>query len=651
MKQKHFSLGLLTSLMLLVSLFSSCADDIIDSGTGERIDLNSKGYTGTVYPSVFKTLPGISTRAVAHKSYLWDMATHKSGIYVQFVNGTLEQQEKIMEYAHEWEEHTCIRFLQTNMNPDIRIKIANPANPADDAISWSFLGSENLEVAMDGDISMNLALKTGEEESDAFKAAVLMQFGHALGLIYEYQRPTAQLNNSGIDIDTDLFQQIIEDHEGGDSNYGIWEIEPNSLSDRYLIKTAKDQDGNTINLDWAFDAKSVMLPFFEENVICYEATGNKVIQKPNSNLSQADINYISAIYPPSQNIYQRGKTGKVHISIRANNWPWDYAIAPWNFDTQKAGTTRIDATYPTIGVGEYEWTTRNIRLKYDANQDCHYLNLSAEYVDGKLGNNFRNGTTNEQKIMAFEELYGTWNTAIDGALSYRMTEEIVFTRKDDSSPAENVKFDLPDAAAIYQMIGQMPKQTSNYNKEFLNFVVGYPEKIENEDKGIPYIYNMSKLPSHGVYKNTAALNVSLLGEKETNSNPGKSHEYGWNQYFRWHMKEDGQTRFGAGTQYGIHYNRVNYKCASVRYCRALTPKELGYELFRNTQKDIVEIVRYDQEPSKEANDAPIEKGVLRGLILSKLNKNGSTDVSKWELDYSLSELEKEARSIMSVIPF
>ncbi len=117
----------------------------------------------------------LSIKAAIYGDLIWDY----NELYVAFLNGNEVAQNKVMEYAKEWEQWCAVKF---NFN--------SPTSSADIIISfeeegyWSYIGSESKKYSP----SMSL---TGieKENPDNFRGTVLHEFGHALGLIHEHQRP------------------------------------------------------------------------------------------------------------------------------------------------------------------------------------------------------------------------------------------------------------------------------------------------------------------------------------------------------------------------------------------------------------------------------------------------------------------------------
>lgn len=124
-----------------------------------------------------RLLPGAGVKAK-----LWKPGTT---LRVRFLGGDPILWQRVEELVQEWSRHANIYF-QFGDFPNAEIRIAFESMG-----SWSFIGTDALNVAQDLP-TMNLGL--GPDSSDQIiKTHVLHEFGHALGLIHEYQQPNADV--------------------------------------------------------------------------------------------------------------------------------------------------------------------------------------------------------------------------------------------------------------------------------------------------------------------------------------------------------------------------------------------------------------------------------------------------------------------------
>lgn len=123
------------------------------------------------------------TRGVAHKHRVWE----KDTLLVYFMGGSPQLQATVLFVAQEITKYCNVRLLRTEQQSksDIRISFENSG-------SWSYVGTDNLHVSK-SQPTMNFGwLEDGMTmQSTTLRAAVLHEFGHAVGLEHEHQHPDA----------------------------------------------------------------------------------------------------------------------------------------------------------------------------------------------------------------------------------------------------------------------------------------------------------------------------------------------------------------------------------------------------------------------------------------------------------------------------
>ena len=381
---KH-SIKLFTLITLFYCLFTSCNDEVESYRETEKNIEN-------VYPVAIKSF--MRTKAAVVQNKQWEQ---KEKIGIKFLNGTTSQQTKVMEYAREWEKHINLRFVLDSQNPSVIIHIANPDLDEVDKVNWSYLGTDNTKIARTGEATMNLVLKSGDENTEYFKGIVLMEFGHVLGLIYEYQRYAGDLSiKYNINVDYSAINDLIFDHWRSDYE-GIWELEGVSVSEEDVVHTLVQPDGEVVKLDWSFDPQSIMLPYFGNSIIYYkEFPLRNVISKPNTKLSEKDIAYIKQIYPKGDgeelqpDPFVKGRREERVYKRNLSIWNANFEDSR---DWDQSEIIRSDwskATYPIQEIDEYWWFAKSIITDYRFRKaNDTYLNWLG-YSDAEI-NNWNNG--------------------------------------------------------------------------------------------------------------------------------------------------------------------------------------------------------------------------------------------------------------------
>ncbi|MDR1092502.1 MAG: hypothetical protein LBL79_15655 [Prevotella sp.] len=658
-------------------VFVSCSDDLNEmSGPKKDLTLANEGYPAYFsimkVPSARTTKAGIpTTEKTIAKWNDFDI------IKIYFMNGTANTAliNKVKTVAETYTELTNLRFKYvTDPNEsDVRIVFSNhDAAPELNYLeaNWSYLGKQCQAVSK-SEPTMNLAIANinnpMEVNSPEFKASILREFGHMLGMIYEYQRD----NPTNPDERVVLNENNVLDGIGValDDYLGEYQIGNSYLLEHFYLIDLLIADTITPT----FDENSIMLPYIPADWIV--TTGrvktstimfNKIKEKTILDLSANDRAYIAAVYPKPLTPPTSGLEGNITISLASLpvNYGGGLSYPGWDYRIGTSGaeiTSRIINDYPTIGIGEYEWTTVNLRLKYRG-ESLNFLNYDNTMVNFLAGSAFGDDANTVNK---FEKVFGTWITEIatndyNQATSYRY-DDAAFTRNDDKYPSANVEFDLPDVAAILQMFGQMPHTTGNVYKDFRNYTFGLPDGVDPQ-LAADLAQVMPLL--NGVYNlNTSKLSLLPLGSMDAHGLGEAPYVYephpGWTNGSNAFMTtgtgvklkmKGGLRNFNfaePGNNNEIRLNQQLWHWGSVRYCRAIPDEELGYRLYTDESSNSVVYLPSGEEP--ETGYVELSRGVQRGVALSYLYTDKEHGI--YYFTKSWSKIQQEAAAIRSSITY
>lgn len=638
-------------LWMLISLLAltSCENDLNESQEGSKATtVEFPNYPSVIKYSGSSNRP--STKAGVYKALKWE---DYDIIRIHFMNGEPNIINKVKEVASQYTDLTNITFkyVEKAADSDVRIRFSYAGESPYEWVNWSYLGQEHLDLDTDQP-TMNLVIadRGAYVNSDIFRGEILRNYGRMLGMVYEHT-----FKDNGMNIRLD-YETVTDDFRFSNWDVDSDEGEIDVLFFAPAITTAKlYKDG----VAPTFDENSIMLPHIPSYWIgsgTKPANLDKVVDKMNTQLSEQDKRYIESVYKKPEPEYKRGKVGNINISLAGTSKNW--ALVGWDYITNQSNA-RIINNYPTIGVGEYEWTTLNLRMHYEnadaAGNQLGFINYDNKMVQYVAGNAFGNDANTIKK---FEELFGTWVTENDNkekwlyGVSYR--DDKIFTRNDIKYLASNIAFDLPDAAAILQLLGQAPHTTGNIYTDFRNFAFGLPVGT-NAQVAQALANEMPFLKTHN--DNISGLNFLPLGSMH-----GHGNGYHGDIYTKIHLwcgdatafiktgegiklKMKGHNRnfnfYQTGTGKGIGVNEDLSHWGSVRYCRALTDEELGYRLYVDESSD--RVVRLDLNEQPEAGYVELPRGLERGVALSYLCYDADYEV--YYFTKSWSKIKQEALNI------
>ncbi len=187
-----------------------------------------------------------------------------STLRISFMGGEHSVQKKVEHIAREWSKYSNIKFnFGTVPESEIRISFWPGA-------SWSYIGTDALVVPQNKP-TMNFGWLTTASPDQEYRKVVLHEFGHALGLDHEHQKPPL-----GIPWD----KTIVYKYFGGPPNFWSKQQVDHMIFRKYDIDHI-----NGIK----FDPKSIMsFPIAKELL-----TSDSEVEW-NSTLSDNDKNFIGS---------------------------------------------------------------------------------------------------------------------------------------------------------------------------------------------------------------------------------------------------------------------------------------------------------------------------------------------------------------------
>ncbi len=292
-------------VLIIMALITSCSDEVNDNPNKGNNLLGSSHYP--FYPSICK----VSQDEIMTKAGIPDPKKTSARwndfeeIKIYFMNGNTNLRNKVKEVAEIYEDLTNLTFKYTdNQNEsDVRITFSNHKFDNDKLpVNWSFLGKRCL-TEKKSDPTMNLAIANindmAEINSISFKASILREFGHMIGMIYEFQRDNRYAPNERVRLDDDK----IYDWAGIENDFKqIYQIDNSYLYNHFFISELL----NPADVSPTFDENSIMLPYIPED---WFKIGKRLTQtdpamvarakeRTNVELSENDKKYLAAVYPP-----------------------------------------------------------------------------------------------------------------------------------------------------------------------------------------------------------------------------------------------------------------------------------------------------------------------------------------------------------------
>ncbi len=247
------------------------------------------------------TFDTTSSRGNADNFYLWDVGQQ---VQVRFLNGTPEQQAKVMELAKQWEKYANIKFVQVYMEPsNVRVEFS------DEDENYSLVGSDAVQ-ADPTEHTMHFYAGLFNDPT-RLKRTVTHEFGHSLGFLHEHSSPI-----TGISWNKDTMYKFY-------AQYG-WDKD---MVDAQIFKLYDERYTNGT----AYDPKSIMhypIPGWQ--------TTNGFSVGWNTEISEGDKALAALLYPSS--------------GVRPNEVP---RISIVNYTTTKIKADKVAGgikLYPSFNV-------------------------------------------------------------------------------------------------------------------------------------------------------------------------------------------------------------------------------------------------------------------------------------------------------------
>ena len=241
---------------------------------------------GPLIPSQPATI-ATATRAMADTARLWP---NGKTLNVSFLNGDdawgQVVRQAIRQIAPVWCAYANLKFVFDQPTAHVAVNLVpynSPQGPVGFGTYRCFIGLDCLNYFKQGLPSMDLLFPPNLISDPAlmqeeFTRVIRHEFGHAIGLIHEHQRPDRPIHWN---------EQKLSETFGGSPNY--WTIEQIRAQIESFYK-----DGPTVGT--AFDIHSIMMYQFPQGAAFYE-NGTPFESPNNTTLSPMDKVLANMLYP------------------------------------------------------------------------------------------------------------------------------------------------------------------------------------------------------------------------------------------------------------------------------------------------------------------------------------------------------------------
>ncbi|MDO8368811.1 MAG: M12 family metallopeptidase [Saprospiraceae bacterium] len=211
--------------------------------------------------------PGLTARAVGFRPEIGKYWPNGKVLKVRFLGGTEAERAKVRKYAVEWSDVANIRFLYVEKGPsDLRVSFSPGLG------TWSLIGTDASRMPQNKPTINFGWINSRTPESD-YRAAILHEFGHVLGLLHEHQHP-----NGGIPWDKSKLYAYYQRTQG-------WE--PERVDEQVLSRLNSTRTQYT-----RYDPASIM-----HYPIPNALTVGDFEVGENNDLSPTDRAFVAKVYP------------------------------------------------------------------------------------------------------------------------------------------------------------------------------------------------------------------------------------------------------------------------------------------------------------------------------------------------------------------
>lgn len=352
------------------------------------------------------------TRGLADNYYLWD---NGKTLYIRFLSGSAQMQEKVKTIAKQWEQYANIHFEFITVGAShIRINL-------DDKGGHNSMIGTLANMAGPNEKTMNFDT-TDFRTYAAMYRTVIHEFGHAIGLLHEHYSPIAGIpwkkevvyaelkRTQGWDketVDANLFQQYNLSYTNG-TKYDRFSIMHYPVFARWTT--------NNYAVDWN---NQLSTGDKELIAVLYPKDGDRVNEVPRftiENYTKMDVVKNTAKQGfslfPSFNIKTAGKQGTVYFIA----FFYDKDGNPIKKETESYAINKSAATFKSFTIGAGKNMSANKLSPNDFELFIPYSELPVPTGNNNIRVEFRayvldkkaDGTTELKMIYASKPVFSSF---------------------------------------------------------------------------------------------------------------------------------------------------------------------------------------------------------------------------------------------------